>query len=70
MNVWVPVAEEGAVVQRLLGAGWAVLPGERFRLHSRPGVRVTVSTLGEGEAERLAADLAAALAPGRRTRLA
>jgi DNA-binding transcriptional MocR family regulator len=70
LNVWVPVAEEGAVVQWLLGAGWAVLPGERFRLRSGPGVRVTVSTLEEAEAERLASDLAAALAPGRRTRLA
>jgi DNA-binding transcriptional MocR family regulator len=70
LNVWVPVAEEGAVVQWLLGTGWAVLPGERFRLRSRPGIRVTVSTLDEAEAERLAGDVAAALAPGRRTRLA
>ncbi|HEU4397521.1 MAG TPA: aminotransferase class I/II-fold pyridoxal phosphate-dependent enzyme [Actinomycetota bacterium] len=70
LNVWVPVAEEGATVQWLLGAGWAVLPGERFRLRSGPGIRVTVSTLDEAEAERLAADIAAALAPGRRTRLA
>jgi DNA-binding transcriptional MocR family regulator len=70
LNVWVPVAEEGTVVRWLLGAGWAVLPGERFRLRSRPGIRVTVSTLDEAEAERLAGDVAAALAPGRRTRLA
>jgi DNA-binding transcriptional MocR family regulator len=70
LNVWVPVAEEAAAVQWLLGAGWAVLPGERFRLRSGPGIRVTVSTLGEAEAERLAGDIAAALAPGRRTRLA
>jgi DNA-binding transcriptional MocR family regulator len=70
LNVWVPVVEEGAAVQRLLGAGWAVLPGERFRLRSGPGVRVTVSTLDEAEAERLAGDVAASLAPGRRTRLA
>jgi len=70
LNVWIPVVEEGAAVQWLLGAGWAVLPGERFRLRSGPGIRVTVSTLDEAEAERLAADIAAALAPGRRTRLA
>jgi len=62
--------EEGAAVQWLLGAGWAVLPGARFRLRSGPGIRVTVSTLDEAEAERLADDVAAALAPGRRTRLA
>lgn len=70
LNVWVPVADEGMAVRRLLGAGWAVLPGERFRLRSGPGIRVTVSTLEVAEAERLAADVAAALAPGRRTRLA
>jgi DNA-binding transcriptional MocR family regulator len=70
LNVWIPVVEEGAAVQWLLGAGWAVLPGARFRLRSGPGIRVTVSTLDESEAERLADDIAAALAPGRRTRLA
>jgi len=70
LNVWIPVVEEGAAVQWLLGAGWAVLPGARFRLRSGPGIRVTVSTLDEAEAERLAGDIAAALAPGRRTRLA
>ena len=70
LNVWIPVVEEGATVQWLLGAGWAVLPGARFRLRSGPGIRVTVSTLDEVEAERLAGDVAAALAPGRRTRLA
>jgi DNA-binding transcriptional MocR family regulator len=70
MNVWVPVAEEGTVVQRLLGAGWAVLAGERFRLRSHPGIRVTVSTLDVTEADRLAGDIEAAMAPRRRTRLA
>jgi hypothetical protein len=41
---------------------------ERIEIHrSRHAVD---DQLGEGEAERLAADLAAALAPGRRTRLA
>jgi len=70
LNVWIPVVEEGAAVQWLLGAGWAVLPGARFRLRSGPGIRVTVSTLDEAEAERLAGDIAAALAPGHRTRLA
>jgi DNA-binding transcriptional MocR family regulator len=70
LNIWIPVVEEGAAVQWLLGAGWAVVPGERFRLRSGPGIRVTVSTLDEAEAERLAGDVAAALAPGRRTRLA
>jgi DNA-binding transcriptional MocR family regulator len=70
MNVWVPVAEEGVVVGRLVDAGWAVLAGERFRLRSQPAIRVTVSTLDVAEAGRLAGDVEAAMAPRRRTRLA
>jgi DNA-binding transcriptional MocR family regulator len=70
MNVWVPVSGESGVVQQLLAAGWAVRAGEPFRLRSGPGVRITVSTLEPEEAERLGADLAAALAPRRRTQLA
>jgi DNA-binding transcriptional MocR family regulator len=70
MNVWVPVGDEGAVTGRLLEAGWAVLAGERFRLRSQPAIRVTVSTLDVGEADGLAGDIEAAMAPRRRTRLA
>jgi DNA-binding transcriptional MocR family regulator len=70
MNVWVPVASESGVVQQLLAAGWAVRAGEPFRLRSGPGVRMTASTLEPDEADRLAGDLAAALAPRRRTQLA
>ena len=70
MNAWVPVPDEGAVTRRLLDAGWAVLPGERFRLRSQPAIRVTVSTLDVTEADRLAGDIEAAMAPRRRTRLA
>jgi DNA-binding transcriptional MocR family regulator len=70
MNVWVPVGDEGAVTRRLLEAGWAVLAGERFRVRSRAAIRVTVSTLEGGEADRLAGDIEVAMAPRRRTRLA
>jgi DNA-binding transcriptional MocR family regulator len=70
MNLWVPVADEGTVIRRLLEAGWAVLAGERFRLRSRPAIRVTVSTLDVAEADGLAGDIEAAMAPRRRTRLA
>ncbi len=70
MNVWVPVPSESGVVQHLLAAGWAARAGEPFRLRSGPGVRITVSTLEPEAAERLAEDLAAALAPRRRTQLA
>ncbi|CAM5475288.1 aminotransferase class I/II-fold pyridoxal phosphate-dependent enzyme [Streptomyces fumanus] len=64
MNVWIPVPDETGVVARLLQAGWAVAPGARFRVNAGPGVRVTVSTLGEGEAEGLAEVVASALGAG------
>ncbi len=64
MNVWVPVPDETGVVASLLHAGWAVAPGARFRLNAPPGIRITVSTLREGEeAERLADAVAASLRP-------
>ena len=70
MNLWVPVSDEATVTRRLLEAGWAVLPGDRFRLRSRPAIRVTVSALDAAEASGLAGDIEAAMAPRRRTRLA
>jgi hypothetical protein len=39
-------------------------------LRSQPAIRVTVSTLEVTEADRLATDVEAAMAPRRRTRLA
>ncbi len=65
LNVWVPVPDEAGTVARLLEAGWAVAAGQRYRLDAGPGVRVTISTLEPGEAERFAADLARCLTPGR-----
>lgn len=67
LNVWIPVPDETGAVARLLHSGWAVAPGARFRLAAPPGIRVTVSTLGEGETGALAAAIAAAVgrwAPG------
>ena len=58
MNVWIPVSEETAIAQALLDRGWAVIAGERFRIESAPGIRVTISTLEPAEAKKLAADLA------------
>jgi DNA-binding transcriptional MocR family regulator len=61
LGVWVPLAEEAAVVQRLLERGWAVSPGERYRFDSPPGVRITTTDLEPSEAVELAASLAASL---------
>lgn len=63
MNVWVPVPDETGAVARLLHAGWAVAPGARFRMSAAPGVRVTVSTLGEEEIGPLAEAIAEAIGP-------
>ncbi|WP_418955876.1 aminotransferase class I/II-fold pyridoxal phosphate-dependent enzyme [Streptomyces tritici] len=63
MNVWVPVADETGAVTRLLGAGWAVAPGARFRSATGPAVRVTVSGLALSDLEPLADVLAAAAGP-------
>jgi DNA-binding transcriptional MocR family regulator len=60
-NVWIPVRQEAAVVQRLAGSGWAVAAGERFRLRSEPGIRVTTSTLQPEVSEQFARDLGVAL---------
>jgi DNA-binding transcriptional MocR family regulator len=54
LGVWVPLTDEAAVVRELLAQGWAVSPGERFRFHSAPGIRITTADLEPAEAERLA----------------
>lgn len=63
MNVWVPVSDETGAVARLLHAGWAVAPGARFRMASRPGVRITVSPLSMTDIGPLADAVAAAAGP-------
>jgi DNA-binding transcriptional MocR family regulator len=65
LNVWVPVREEAAVVGALLDAGWLVMAGEHFRMHTPPGVRITIATLAEREAEELADVVAAVEHAGR-----
>lgn len=66
-NVWVPLEEETAVVQGLLQRGYAVTPGERFRIQSPPAIRVTCATLEPSEATAFAAALADVFAPRRMT---
>jgi DNA-binding transcriptional MocR family regulator len=61
LTTWIPVGDEHGVTAGLLDAGWAVLPGERFRVSSAPGMRIAFSTLREEEAPPLAAALARSL---------
>jgi DNA-binding transcriptional MocR family regulator len=70
ITTWIPVPDETAVVQALLGGGWAISPGAPYRLGSGRAVRITVSTLLEEEADEVAAAIAAALTPAPRTRTA
>jgi DNA-binding transcriptional MocR family regulator len=58
MAVWVPVADEPGATSALLDRGWAVAPGERFRITTAPGIRIGIATLTAAESGRLAADLA------------
>jgi DNA-binding transcriptional MocR family regulator len=55
LGVWVPLAEETEVTRSLLERGFAVSPGERYRLRSGPGIRITTTTLAPRDAGRLAA---------------
>lgn len=70
LNVWVEVTEEAETARALLQAGWAVAPGERYRIESPPAIRVTTAGLNEDDGERFAADLARILGPQQRTHLA
>src|SRR5579862_1898380 len=63
LNVRIPVAHEDATVAALQERGWAVLAGDRFRIASPRGIRVTTSRLDPGDAARFAEDLEAALTP-------
>jgi DNA-binding transcriptional MocR family regulator len=65
MNVWVSVREEAPVVRALQGGGWLALAGEHFRIRTPAGIRITVSTLKDGEAEEIATVIAAAEHAGR-----
>jgi DNA-binding transcriptional MocR family regulator len=61
LAVWVPVADESSVTSALLGCGWAVAPGERFRIRSTPAIRIGIGTMTPEESARLAGDLHASL---------
>lgn len=57
LAAWVPVADEPGMTSALLDRGWAVAPGERFRIIAPPAIRIGTSTLTRAEAGTLAADL-------------
>jgi DNA-binding transcriptional MocR family regulator len=58
---WVPVADEDGVASALAAAGWAVAPGQRFRVAAPPGVRISFARLEEADALPFAAGFARSL---------
>lgn len=66
LNLWVPVREEAPIVRALAQDGWLVQAGERFRLQTPPGVRITTTLLAPGEADAIAASIARVEHGGRR----
>jgi len=58
---WIPVADEDGVASALAGAGWAVAPGQRFRIAAAPGVRVSSARLDQADAVSFAAEFARTL---------
>jgi DNA-binding transcriptional MocR family regulator len=58
---WVRVFDEDGVASSLAEAGWAVAPGQRFRIAAPPGVRISFSTLEAADAASFAADFARVL---------
>lgn len=57
LNVWIEVDDEPTALARLLAAGFAGAPGERFRLASPPGIRICSAALHDGEEELIATAL-------------
>jgi DNA-binding transcriptional MocR family regulator len=58
---WVPVSDEDGVASSLAEAGWAVAPGQRFRIAAPPGVRISSARLEQADAASFAAEFARAL---------
>jgi DNA-binding transcriptional MocR family regulator len=58
---WVPTADEDGVASSLAEAGWAVAPGQRFRMAAPPVVRISFAALDAADAATFAADFARAL---------
>jgi DNA-binding transcriptional MocR family regulator len=59
-NVWVPVEAEAPALAALAEAGYAALPGERFRSATPPAIRITAASLEAAEAEAVAEAVAGA----------
>ena len=57
LTTWIPVDDEAGIVAALLAAGWAVSPGQPFRINTAPAIRVGHATLTDTEAIAFVRDL-------------
>jgi DNA-binding transcriptional MocR family regulator len=70
LNLWVPVPDESAALGAMVRRGFAVRAGSRYRILSSPGVRITVASLDEVQADGVADaiyDAVTELGPGTRS---
>ncbi|MCP1364562.1 transcriptional regulator PtsJ, partial [Halomonas sp. BBD48] len=66
VNVWVPLPKDAKEVAHALAKkGWLVRLGSAFEVQaSAQAIRVTISKLQDGQAQRFAEDLRSSLAHG------
>jgi DNA-binding transcriptional MocR family regulator len=67
LNVWLPVQDERAAVAGMRERGIAVRSGDRFRLRTDPGIRVTTAALPVEDASGVAAAIAESLGHNQHT---
>ena len=58
LNVWLPVADEQAVIEVVRSSGYAIRAADPYRIDSSPAVRLTISTLDSAQIVELADALA------------
>ena len=63
LNLWIPVQDEVGAVAGLRDTGIVVRAGARFRIRSAPGIRVTVASLNDQQAEDVVTALTKVLHP-------
>lgn len=58
VNLWLPVKDETAMVERMAARGYTVQAGQPFRLGTAPGLRISVGNLPSEKADDVAQALA------------
>ncbi|WP_435100446.1 aminotransferase class I/II-fold pyridoxal phosphate-dependent enzyme [Arhodomonas sp. AD133] len=64
INLWIPVADEGSVVQGMAARGYSIQAGQPFRLKSPDAVRVSIGNIHIDAVDAVAGALAQCVARG------